>query len=55
MKPIFKEERDFLERKLNVEIPVNSWRNGSKIYSIVSICQAFPIAALLLFSLTPKV
>ena len=32
MKPIFKEEKEFLERKLNVEIPVNSWRNGSKIY-----------------------
>lgn len=32
MKPIFKEEREFLERKLNVEIPVNSWRKGSKIY-----------------------
>ena len=30
MKPIFKEEKEFLERKLNVEIPVNSWRNGSK-------------------------
>ena len=32
MKPIFKEERAFLEKKLNAEIPVNSWRNGSKIY-----------------------
>ena len=32
MKPIFKEEKEFLERKLNVEIPVNSWRKGSKIY-----------------------
>ena len=32
MKPIFKEEKEFLERKLNVEIPVNSWRKGGKIY-----------------------
>ena len=32
MKPIFKEERDFLEKKLNIKIPMNSWRNGSKIY-----------------------
>ena len=32
MKPIFKEEKDFLERNLSIELPNNCWRSGSKIY-----------------------
>lgn len=32
MKPIFNEEKLFLERHLGVELPDNCWRDGSKIY-----------------------
>ena len=32
MKPIFKEEKEFLEEKLNIKLPSNLWRDGSKIY-----------------------
>ena len=32
MKPIFDKEKKFLEENLNIEIPNNYWRNGTKIY-----------------------
>lgn len=32
MKPIFEEEREFLNKRLNVYIPKNCWRSGNKIY-----------------------
>jgi len=32
MKPIFNEEKIFLEKRLGVKIPNNCWRDGSKIY-----------------------
>lgn len=32
MKPIFKEEKQFLESKLGVTLPDNCWRNSSKVY-----------------------
>ncbi len=32
MKPIFEKERLFLEELLNIQIPQNCWRDGSKIY-----------------------
>ncbi|HBG2133297.1 TPA: phosphoadenosine phosphosulfate reductase family protein [Clostridioides difficile] len=32
MKPVFQEEQDLLERKLNINLPKNIWRKGSKIY-----------------------
>ena len=32
MKPIFKQEKEFLEKHLGIEIPEYSWRKGSKIY-----------------------
>ncbi|HBE9444587.1 phosphoadenosine phosphosulfate reductase domain-containing protein [Clostridioides difficile] len=32
MKPVFQEEQDLLERKLNITLPKNIWRKGSKIY-----------------------
>lgn len=32
MKPIFEEERKFLEWKTGIQIPENCWRNGTKIY-----------------------
>ena len=32
MKPIFDEEKRFLEKYLKIELPNNCWRNGSKIY-----------------------
>lgn len=32
MKPIFKEEKEFLEKKLNIVLPENCWRNSSKVY-----------------------
>lgn len=32
MKPIFKLEKNFLERHLGIELPQNCWRDGSKIY-----------------------
>lgn len=31
-KPIFEEERNFLQDKLRVELPTDCWRNSSKIY-----------------------
>lgn len=32
MKPIFEEERLFLNKRLNVELPVGCWRKNTKIY-----------------------
>lgn len=32
MKPIFKKEKEFLERNLGIELPMDCWRHGSKIY-----------------------
>lgn len=32
MKPIFKLEKEFLEKHLKIELPNNCWRSGSKIY-----------------------
>ena len=32
MKPVFQLEKEFIERKLNIELPPECWRNGSKIY-----------------------
>ena len=32
MKPIFKEELEFLNLKLGINLPKNCWRNGNKIY-----------------------
>ena len=32
MKPIFKEEREFLETKLGIDLPDGCWRSTTKIY-----------------------
>ena len=32
MKPIFKQEKEYLERVLGIELPENCWRSSSKIY-----------------------
>lgn len=32
MKPIFEKEKYFLENKLQINLPDNCWRDGSKIY-----------------------
>lgn len=32
MKPIFKQEKEFLEELLNIKLPNNCWRDGSSIY-----------------------
>jgi len=32
LKPIFAEEKQFLEKRLGLEIPTDCWRDGSKIY-----------------------
>lgn len=32
MKPIFNEEKEFLEKYLKLKLPDNCWRDGSKIY-----------------------
>ena len=32
IKPIFAEEKKFLERKIGIQLPAHCWRSGSKIY-----------------------
>ena len=32
MKPIFEDEKIFLEENLGVKLPNNCWRDGKKIY-----------------------
>ena len=32
MKPIFKEEKEFLETKLGIDLPDGCWRSTTKIY-----------------------
>lgn len=32
MKPVFKIEKELLERKLNINLPSNIWRNGNNLY-----------------------
>ena len=32
MKPIFEKEKQFLEERLNLNIPIDCWRDGNSIY-----------------------
>lgn len=33
-KPIFEEERIFLQERLGIELPTDCWRNSSKVYLV---------------------
>ena len=35
MKPIFEKEKQFLEERLNLELPSDCWRDGNSIYPII--------------------